>query len=131
MVGDCLGQGDGFLELSFRDDGAGIDLDKVKQAAIASGRMSAEMAAMLDARRLTTMIFEPGFSTCDRPDMDAGRGVGLDAVKEIVSRHGGRIRVGSTRGEYCHFRVQLPMRKEPGAKAAVPAPANEAIREAA
>lgn len=120
-------QGDGFLELSFRDDGAGIDLDKVKQAAIASGRMSAEMAAMLDARRLTTMIFEPGFSTCDRPDMDAGRGVGLDAVKEIVSRHGGRIRVGSTRGEYCHFRVQLPLRKEPS----LVAEKVESVREAA
>jgi len=118
-------QRDGFLELSFRDDGAGIDLDKVKQAAVASGRVTAEMAAVLDARRLTMMIFEPGFSTRDRADMDAGRGVGLDAVREIVSRHGGRIRVGSTRGEYCHFRVQLPLRKEPSCVAKEVEPVRE------
>ena len=119
--------GDGFLELSFRDDGAGIDLDKVMQTAVASGRVTTEMAAMLDARRLTMMIFEPGFSTRDRADMDAGRGVGLDAVKDVVSRHGGRIRVGSTRGEYCHFRVQLPLRRE----TLLPAKKVEAVREAA
>lgn len=119
--------GDGFLELSFRDDGAGIDLDKVRKTAIASGRVTAEAAGILDARRLTMMIFEPGFSTRDRADMDAGRGVGLDAVKDIVSRHGGRIRVGSTRGEYCHFRVQFPLHKEP-----VPAAKKvEPVREAA
>ena len=119
-------QGDGFLELSFRDDGAGIDLDKVREAAIASGRLTAEAAASLDARRLTMMIFEPGFSTRDRAGTDAGRGIGLDAVRDIVSRQCGRIRVGATRGEYCHFRVQLPLKKDPAAAITTPEPIKEA-----
>ena len=100
--------GDGFVELSFRDDGAGIDLDRVRAATIRSGRYSVEEAAKLNARALTMMIFDPGFSTSEQATKDAGRGVGLDAVREIVSRRGGRIRIGTTPGEYCHFRVQFP-----------------------
>ena len=62
----------------------------------------------MDARGLTMLIFEPGLSTRAQADTDAGRGIGLDAVREIVGRQGGRMRIGSTPGEYCHFRVQLP-----------------------
>lgn len=102
-------QGDGFLELSFRDDGAGVDLEKIRTAAIRSGHLAPETAAKADARQLTMMIFEPGFSTADVAGEDAGRGIGLDAVKEMIARQGGRIRIGTTRGEYCHFRVRLPM----------------------
>ena len=124
-------QGDGTVELSFRDDGRGIDPERIREAVVRAGRYTAEEAAALSPRQLTLMIFEPGFSTRSTADEDAGRGIGLDAVREQITRLGGRIRIGTTRGEYCHFRVQLPMRKEPGAKATGPAPANEAIREAA
>jgi len=108
-------QGDGFVELSFRDDGRGLDLEKIKAAALASGRVAADQVSALDPRRLTMMIFDSGFSTRapSLADEDAGRGVGLDAVKAMVSSQGGRIRIGSTRGEYCHFRVQLPLKKTP------------------
>ena len=105
-------QGDGFVELSFRDDGAGINPEKIRSAAIRTGRIAPEAAEALDMRQLTMMIFEPGFSTQDQSNEDAGRGIGLDAVKDMVGRQGGRIRIGSTRGEYCHFRVQLPLKKE-------------------
>ncbi|GAA5183427.1 hypothetical protein GCM10025771_34990 [Niveibacterium umoris] len=106
-------QGDGTLELSFRDDGRGIDPERIRDAVVRSGRFSADTAKVLDARRLTLMIFEPGLSTHEKVDEDAGRGVGLDAVKEMITRLGGRIRIGTTTGEYCHFRVQLPMKAEP------------------
>lgn len=99
---------DGFIELSFRDDGAGINLEKVRAAALRSGRHTPESLAKMDARGLTMLIFEPGLSTRAQADTDAGRGIGLDAVREIVGRQGGRMRIGSTPGEYCHFRVQLP-----------------------
>ncbi|WP_373973747.1 Cache 3/Cache 2 fusion domain-containing protein [Chitinibacter sp. SCUT-21] len=103
-------QGDGHVELSFRDDGRGLDIEAIRNAAIQSGRLSAEAAKALDARQLTMMIFETGLSTRKTADEDAGRGIGLDAVKDLIARMGGRIRVGSTRGEYCHFRVQLPLK---------------------
>ena len=119
------------VELSFRDDGRGINPESIREALIRSGRLSADEAKALSTRQLTLQIFEPGLSTQKEINEDAGRGVGLDSVKDMIAKMGGRIRIGTTRGEYCHFRVQLPMRNEPGAKAAVPAPANEAIREAA
>lgn len=104
-------QCDGTLELSFRDDGRGINIEKIRQSAIQSGRYSESEAAALNARQLTMLIFEPGLSTHNTVDEDAGRGVGLDAVKDLIARMGGRIRIGSTQGEYCHFRVVLPFTK--------------------
>lgn len=98
---------DGGLELGFRDDGRGISLDEVRQAAIARGLLSPEAAAALDARRLLALIFKPGMSTRATADGDAGRGAGLDAVRELVAQHHGSIRLGTTPNEYCHFRVTL------------------------
>ena len=119
-------QGDGMVELSFRDDGRGIDPERIRESIVLAGRCTMEEARALDPRQLTLMIFEPGFSTQATPDEDAGRGIGLDAVKAQISRLGGRIRIGSTRGEYCHFRVQLPL-----TKADETTQQNEAIKEAA
>ena len=119
-------QGDGMLELSFRDDGRGINPEAIREAVVRSGRFTAEDAKALSPRQLTLMIFEPGLSTQKTVDEDAGRGVGLDAVKEMIARLGGRIRIGSTRGEYCHFRIQLPLKAEPQ-----DATINNPIKEAA
>jgi two-component system, chemotaxis family, sensor kinase CheA len=101
-------QGDGNIELSFRDDGAGINPEHVRAAALRSGRLDAASAKTADNRKIVSLIFEPGVSTRETADEDAGRGVGLDAVKDLVTRMGGRVRIGTTAGEYCHFRVQLP-----------------------
>jgi chemotaxis protein histidine kinase CheA len=103
-------QGDGMVELSFRDDGRGIDIEEIRTAAIRSGRLTSEAALTMDARQLTMLIFESGLSTRKTADEDAGRGIGLDTVKDLIARMGGRIRIGATRGEYCHFRVHLPLK---------------------
>ena len=105
-------QGDGTVELSFRDDGRGIDAEAIREAIIRSGRYPADQAKALNTRQLTLLIFEPGLSTQKEINEDAGRGVGLDSVKDMIARLGGRIRIGTTRGEYCHFRVQLPLKSE-------------------
>lgn len=104
-------QGDGNLELSFRDDGAGINPDDIRAAVIRSGRMNIDAIKLADPRQIVSLIFEPGVSSREVADEDAGRGVGLDAVKDMVTQLGGRVRIGTTVGEYCHFRVQLPLRQ--------------------
>jgi two-component system, chemotaxis family, sensor kinase CheA len=101
------------IDLSFRDDGAGISVDNVKAAAVRRGRITQLQADTMDARAAIALIFEPGFSTKDTADTDAGRGAGLDAVKEMVAVAGGHIRIGSTAGEYCHFRVSFPAMRAP------------------
>ena len=92
-------QGDGMVELSFRDDGRGIDPERIRESIVRAGRCTTEEARALDPRQLTLMIFEPGSPTQATADEDAGRGIGLDSVKAQISRLGGRIRVGTTRGE--------------------------------
>ncbi len=104
------------VELSFRDDGQGIDARHIRDTAIASGRLSAEQAATMDTRGLIALIFEPAFSTRATADEDGGRGAGLDVVRDLVAGLGGHIRLGTTPGEYCHFRVQIPR----GGTAALP-----------
>ncbi|MBL8472652.1 MAG: type IV pili methyl-accepting chemotaxis transducer N-terminal domain-containing protein [Rhodocyclaceae bacterium] len=113
---------EGGLALSFRDDGQGISVEGIRQAALKSGRLAPERAHTATDRELIGLIFEPGLSTQGSADEDAGRGAGLDAVKEMVVGQGGRIRIGTTRGEYCHFRVALPAPAEqPDVAAAQPA----------
>ena len=101
---------DGGVDLSFRDDGQGISVNKVRAAAVRAGCLSAEEAAALDPRRIAALIFEPGLTTRENVDEDAGQGAGLDAVKDLVTRLGGNLRIGSTPGEYCHFRISFAAR---------------------
>jgi HPt (histidine-containing phosphotransfer) domain-containing protein len=105
--------GDGNLALSFRDDGRGVDLERVRAAAANSGKYTAEAAQALNTKQLTTMIFQPGLSTHGKVDEDAGRGVGLDSVKNMINAMGGRLRFGTVRGESCFFRIALPMQTYP------------------
>ncbi|MEJ2743719.1 MAG: ATP-binding protein, partial [Gammaproteobacteria bacterium] len=54
------------------------------------------------------LIFEPGFSSKDEAGIDAGRGVGLDLVKELADKYKARISVGYKEGKYCVFRIKFP-----------------------
>ncbi len=105
---------DGGIDLGFRDDGRGISVEHIRRSAVEKGRLTAEAAASWEPRRIIGLIFESGMSTRRAIDGDAGRGAGLDAVREIVARMGGNIRIGTTVNEYCHFRISL------AAPAAVP-----------
>lgn len=98
---------EGDFELTVEDDGAGILLDAIRERLIANG-MSAAEAVALGTPQLLEQLFKPGFSTRENIDEDAGRGVGLDAVNEIVQRLGGRVRVHSRPGQLTRFHVLLP-----------------------
>jgi signal transduction histidine kinase len=99
---------DGSFEFSFRDDGRGIDFERIRQRAVSLGKMSAEQAQQLQPRQLAALIFEPGFSTADLPGDTAGRGVGLDLVRDRIKRLGGQVGVGTGPGQYTQFKVRLP-----------------------
>jgi two-component system chemotaxis sensor kinase CheA len=63
------------------------------------------------------LLFEPGFSAVDETKTPAGHGVGMDLVKSIVDRLGGRIGVAGKPGQYSRYRITLPLR-DPSAVAA-------------
>ena len=98
---------EGGYALSVEDDGGGIALGRVRARLIETGMPADAVAAMPDARVLE-QLFAPGFSTRSEADEDAGRGVGLDGVRAIAQRYGGRIRLHSRPGEVTRFQVLLP-----------------------
>ncbi len=90
------------IDLIFQDDGAGLDLAALRSKAERLG-----LAAGSD-EELRRLIFRPGFSTAALTTLHAGRGVGLDLVRERIEAAGGRIAVHSEAGRYCAFQIRLP-----------------------
>lgn len=101
-------QGDQGVELVVQDDGCGLQLDRIKQAAIEHGLVTRAQAALMDARQTMSLIFRPGFSTSDSVTSDAGRGAGMDLVRALVAEHNGRVGMSTGRGRYTRFKIWLP-----------------------
>ena len=90
------------------DDGAGINVEKVKKKAIEKGIVTAEAAAMFSTDQAIDLLFEPGFSTADKITDISGRGVGLDVVKRSIEALKGTIKVETTPGKGSTFELLLP-----------------------
>ena len=97
------------LVVEIRDDGAGVDLEKVKEKAISRGLVSEAEAATLTKKAIIALIFEPGFSTRSTVTDLSGRGVGMDAAKESVEALGGSLEMLSVFGEGSSARIELPL----------------------
>lgn len=90
------------------DDGAGINLAKVKGKALEKGLISQETADGLSDEEIIDLLFMPGFSTAEKITDISGRGVGLDVVKRAIESMKGSIRVESTQGKGSRFELLLP-----------------------
>lgn len=95
------------IVLVFADDGAGIDLGKIRAKALDRGLLEADIEAT-DAQ-LTELIFSPGFSTASEVTQVSGRGIGMDVVRNEIAALGGRIEVASTPGAGTTFTIYLPL----------------------
>ncbi|GEN06159.1 Hpt domain-containing protein [Myxococcus fulvus] len=96
-----------FLECA--DDGAGIDVTRVRKVAESRGVIASDEAERLNENQLRDLIFRPGFSTRSDVTDTSGRGVGLDAVRASVEGLQGRIEVNSTPGQGTRFVMTLPV----------------------
>lgn len=95
--------------ISFSDDGAGIDPEKVKAKAIEKGLITPERAQNMSRQEVYDLLFEPNFSTKDQANDIAGRGVGLNAVLEKINEIRGVITTDSTPGKGTTFTIRLPL----------------------
>lgn len=98
-----------FAFVEIEDDGAGIDPDDIRAAAVARGLLDEGAAAALSDVEAVHLVFAPGFSTARMVTELSGRGVGLDAVKVAVESLDGRLRVSSTPGRGTLVRLEFPV----------------------
>ncbi len=97
------------VAFSCRDDGRGIDLDAVRLAAVKKGLVSAAEASALSTEAATRLIFAPGLSTRATLSMLAGRGMGMDVVREIAERLKGNATAVSALGRGTTVEVSVPL----------------------
>ncbi len=93
--------------ISIEDDGAGIDIPKVRALAEAKGLLEPNVA--YDTQHILSVLFQPGFSTAGHITEISGRGVGMDVVKNNVSRLRGMIDLDTALGRGTKVTVTLPM----------------------
>lgn len=100
---------DSRLICNIRDDGAGVNFEHVRQKALKNKHFNQVDVSTWDKAQLMKVLFHPGFSTRNSVDQDAGRGVGLDYIKNTIEKHGGSISMRSIPGQFTEFTLSFPI----------------------
>ena len=95
--------------ITVQDDGSGIDINRVKQTAVARGIIPQSSAAKLTDDEAAELIFQPGFSTATEISDISGRGVGMDIVRTKIAQLNGTVEVSSKQGVGTKFIIRLPL----------------------
>lgn len=95
--------------IEVRDDGAGINVEKVKKKAVDKGTITADQADLMTDKEVIDLLFRPSFSTAEIISDVSGRGVGLDVVKTKIEALGGDIEAKTKLGEGSNFIIRLPL----------------------
>ncbi len=100
---------EGHIVITVKDDGQGINPDRIRRSAVERGLLSEEEAEQLDQDAAINLIFQPHLSTAEEITDVSGRGVGLDVVRTNVKQLSGSVVVDSEVGRGSTFRVTLPL----------------------
>ena len=95
--------------IEVKDDGKGLDPEKIIKKAIQKELVQPEEAEALDLQSINRLVLLPGFSTAEKVTDVSGRGVGLDAVKNKIEALSGSIHIESVPGKGTRFKIQLPL----------------------
>jgi two-component system chemotaxis sensor kinase CheA len=95
--------------IEVRDDGAGLNVEKIKKKAIEKGLITEEQGQRMSDKDIIDILFQPGFSTSEKVSDVSGRGVGLDVVKTKIEALGGEIEAKTKLGEGSNFIIRLPL----------------------
>ena len=99
----------GYFCFTYKDDGRGLQLKKLRETAENSGKWDKNEIAGWTDRQLTELIYQPGFSTFHKADLTAGRGVGMDIIKKKIDSQRGKLLMNSDEGKFLEFTVKLPV----------------------
>ena len=99
---------DGSLSFSVWDDGKGLNSQEIKERAVKLAYASTDTIQDWTSEELKELLFRSGFTTLDYPTRDGGRGVGLDAVRDLATQIGGSVTVSTQQDVYCEFRLRIP-----------------------
>lgn len=95
------------VSVDFSDDGAGLNLHRIREKAVSLGMIAPDQA--IEDSDAANLIFMPGFSTAAQVTELAGRGIGMDVVRSEVNALGGRIETSTVAGKGTHFKLVLPL----------------------
>jgi chemosensory pili system protein ChpA (sensor histidine kinase/response regulator) len=95
------------ISVEFRDDGAGLNLARIRERATAQGLLSNDK--QVDDSEAANLIFTPGFTTATQVTELSGRGIGMDVVRSEVVALGGRIETSTAAGQGTNFKLVMPL----------------------
>ena len=95
--------------ITVKDDGRGIDAERLRESAVRKGLVPEEVAKRLADEQALDLIFLPGFSTKEQVSEVSGRGVGMDVVRTNLKRINGSVEVRTQVGKGTCFRLRLPL----------------------
>jgi two-component system chemotaxis sensor kinase CheA len=99
----------GQVVIEISDDGKGLAVEKIAASSLSKGSITREQLQAMSDREKMALIFLPGVSTAEKVSDVSGRGVGMDVVKTNLDRLGGKIEIDSVVGQWCRFRIKLPL----------------------
>ena len=97
------------IRITISDDGSGIDLDAVRERAVAAGVLHPDLADDLAPAQIAALVFEPGLSTAREISEISGRGVGMDAVRAALESLGGSVEIATERGRGTATTLVVPI----------------------
>lgn len=99
----------GHIIIQIRDDGRGLNVDKIREKCIERELATAAELETMDERQIQQFIFRPGFSTAEKVTSVSGRGVGMDVVRTNIESIGGTVELESTQGKGSIFTIKIPL----------------------
>jgi two-component system, chemotaxis family, sensor kinase CheA len=99
----------GQVNIEMTDDGAGLNLEKVRNKARQKGLITADQASRMTEREVANLIFLPGLSTAEKVSNVSGRGVGMDVVRTNIEKIGGTVDLASRPGQGTTVRMKIPL----------------------
>ncbi|OGU09366.1 MAG: chemotaxis protein CheA [Geobacteraceae bacterium GWC2_58_44] len=97
------------IVISIKDNGRGIDPDRVSRKALEKGLITEEQLAIMGSREILDLLFLPGFSTKEQATDLSGRGVGMDVVRTNIRKLNGIIEIKNEVGKGSEFILKLPL----------------------